>query len=175
MKLYKLIILYVFCVIFSVTTVTAKEATKASNLKNFDLSLSVELENGKTEVLLNLVKKLPKDKPILLYLWASWCPDCLVEAPFLDAYLKEKSSLVTMLYFSVDEKRASWLKKKKDTPHGGISVRFAKGWKDKDFRKSIQLDWIPRYILINQKGEVLHSYAIKIEDSKLRKAIEEYK
>ena len=175
MKPYPTLILSIFCLLFSVSTIVAKDSVKASGLKKFDLSLSVELENGKTEVLSNLVKNLPKDKPILIYLWASWCPDCLVEAPFLDDYLKEKNFPVTMLYFSVDEKRASWLKKKKDTQHGALSVRFSKGWKDQEFRKSIQLDWIPRYILINQKGEVLHPYAIKIEDSKIRKAIKEYK
>ncbi len=175
MKLYQTVFLSIFCLLFSVSSTLAKDSMKASSLKKFDLSLSVELENGKTEVLSNLVKKLPKDKPILIYLWASWCPDCLVEAPFLDTYLKEKGFPVTMLYFSVDEKRVSWLKKKKDTQHGALSVRFSKGWKDQEFRKSIQLDWIPRYILINQKGEVLHPYAIKIEDLKLQKIINEYK
>jgi len=175
MKPYQSLFLSILFLLFSVSNAVAKDSAKASRPKKFDLSLSVELENGKTEQLSNLVKKLPKDKPILIYLWASWCPDCLVEAPFLDTYLKEKNYPVTMLYFSVDEKRASWLKKKKNTQHGEVSVRFSKGWKDQNFRKSIQLDWIPRYILINQKGDVLHPYAIKIEDSKLRTVIKEYK
>ncbi len=143
----------------------------AFELQQFDLNVKVEDEQGQMHSLAKVVEKLPKDKPILMYLWASWCPDCMTEAPFLDNYLTKEGSKISILYFSVDKNRIDWLKKKKDTKENGASVRFPSGWSDNDFRKSLKLDWIPRYILMNHQGKVLHSYAIKISDTQLTDAI----
>ena len=139
--------------------------------KDFNLSLQVESVGGDTKSLKEIVNSFPEEKPILVYMWASWCPDCMAEAPFLKSYLEKKGKKISTLYFSVDKNRKDWLKKKKDTGHGEISVRYPTGWSDNTFRKEIKLDWIPRYILINNKGEIIHEYAIKIADEKLKEAI----
>lgn len=146
--------------------------TSEFSLKSFRTDLEVETVDGKTKKLEEVLKRYQANKPILIYIWASWCPDCMVEAPHLENYLKSHSSDISMLYFSVDKDRKAWLKKKKDLKYGGQSIRFPSGWSDKSFRKSIKLDWIPRYILIDKKAKVIHSYAIKISDKDLLKAIE---
>ena len=139
--------------------------------RNFDLSLQIETVEGQSKSLKEIVTAFPDKKPVLMYIWASWCPDCMVEAPFLKSFLEERGKEISTLYLSVDKNRKDWLKKKKDTTHGEVSVRYPTGWSDSAFRKEIKLDWIPRYILMNNKGEIIHEYAIKIADEKLKDAI----
>lgn len=136
--------------------------------KSFDLDIKVETTKGELKSLKEVVKPLPNSKAILVDIWASWCSDCVAEAPLLDDFLKKNPHVVSVVYFSVDKNRSDWLKKPRQ---GGLSVRFPAGWSDKKFRKDIKLDWIPRYILMNKKGRILHYYAVKIEDPKLQAAI----
>jgi len=154
MKIFKMLIL----VILSLTV----------QAKTFDLSIKVESTKGDIRPIKEMIKSLPKNKAILLDIWASWCSDCLAEAPLLYDFLKKNPDDVSVVYFSVDKNRSDWLKKPR---HGGLSVRFPAGWSDKKFRKEMKLDWIPRYILMNKKGDILHYYAIKIADPKLQAAI----
>lgn len=136
--------------------------------KTFDLNIKVESLKGDVRPLKELIKPLPENRAVLLDIWASWCSDCLAEAPLLDDFLKKNLHNVSMVYLSVDKSRKAWLKRQR---HGGLSVRFPAGWGDKKFRQEIKLDWIPRYILMNKKGDILHYYAVKIADPKLKAAV----
>jgi hypothetical protein len=40
-------------------------------------------------------------------------------------------------------------------------------WKGGDFRKQIDLDWIPRYILIDKSGQIVKYRSIEADDSDL--------
>lgn len=165
LKRYFSIFLILFTAIFSTTQAEV-------DFKKFDLLIEVERENGKSQSLKEVISTFKdQKKPVLLYFWASWCPDCVAESPYLAGFLEKYSDKVSMIYMSVDKNRVDWKKRKRDTSMGAISVRYPTGWDDKKFRESINLNWIPRYILMKTDGEVIYPYAIKIQDSELLKVI----
>jgi hypothetical protein len=49
---------------------------------------------------------------------------------------------------------------------------FNEGWKN-NFNNYIDLNWIPRYLVINQKSEIAKYYAITPEDPEIQKTIDE--
>ena len=51
---------------------------------------------------------------------------------------------------------------------------FASGWKN-DFNNYIDLNWIPRYMVIDQKSDIAKYYAISPEDPKIQATIDKLK
>ncbi|MDH5326543.1 MAG: thioredoxin family protein [Gammaproteobacteria bacterium] len=59
---------------------------------------SINLDDFETHVI-----QASYDKPVLLDLWAQWCPPCLVLAPILDRVAQQYSQSVDFLKMDVDE------------------------------------------------------------------------
>jgi thiol-disulfide isomerase/thioredoxin len=128
-----------------------------------------------------------KGKVIYLDLWATWCGPCVEEFSNLEG-LKEHfkdSKQVKFLYLSIDEDPSSKNKWKKfmnlynlkgihfmanENLHSAIHKKFGSLHKSGGYSLSI-----PRYIIINQKGEVVESTAKRPSDKDaLYKQIEQF-
>lgn len=112
---------------------------------------------------------------ILLDIWASWCPDCikgLDELKQIQTIYKNKNIIFLML--SVDDNSTKWRNAITKFNISGRHFLVKNGWKTSIFCNFLDIDWIPRYILINNKGKILHFDAINAGDKNLVLAIEKY-
>lgn len=118
--------------------------------------------------------KAHKGKTILLDIWASWCKDCVVGMPTVKK-LKEEFPEVAFVYISLDRNEASW---KKGIKRFGISngshFWASKGWKSELFQ-DIDLDWIPRYMVLDAQGNIKLYKAIKATDKEIVKQLRKSK
>jgi thiol-disulfide isomerase/thioredoxin len=110
---------------------------------------------------------------IVIDVWASWCPDCIKGMPKVKE-LQEKNPEVTFLFISMDKSYESWLKGIEKYEVRGEHYLTADGMKGV-FGKSIDLDWIPRYMVVDKKGKIALYKVIEADDEKLIKTLESLK
>ena len=128
-------------------------------------------QDGKKLSVKEIFAKHPK-KIILIDFWASWCRDCILALPKTKELLERFPNL-DVVYFSVDRSEDQW---KKGLEKYGISDKenyfFEEGWKN-EFTNTIDLNWVPRFILVDSTGKIAHYYATSPSDEALIKSIEE--
>lgn len=134
------------------------------------LSQKVISFTGKKVAIADIFKE-HEGKVVLVDFWASWCRDCILALPKVQA-LKGKYPEMEFVYFSLDRSFAQW---KKGLEKHNIADRktywFDEGWKNQ-FNDFVELNWVPRFILIDQRGKIAHYYAISPEDPNLISKIE---
>ncbi|MFD2541933.1 TlpA family protein disulfide reductase [Lacinutrix gracilariae] len=110
-----------------------------------------------------------KGSTILIDVWASWCGDCIQGMPKVKV-LQETNTEMVFLFLSADKSITSWKKGINKYQVKGEHYFMPKGMKS-IFSKSIDLDWIPRYLIIDAQGNIKLYKAIKADDSELLKAL----
>lgn len=129
----------------------------AGKLKNID---------GK-EVTFQSIIDANAGKTVLIEVWASWCGDCVKAMPKVKE-LQANNPDVSYVFISMDKAEDKW--KTGIEKHELLGQHF---WvDDKDgmkgsFGKSIDLDWIPRYIIIDKKGKIVLYRAIETDFDKI--------
>ncbi|PPL03429.1 TlpA family protein disulfide reductase [Parapedobacter indicus] len=111
-----------------------------------------------------------KGKTVLLYIWATWCPDCIKGFPELHALQKANPDVHTV-FFSLDRQEQPWKDGIKKFHLEGEHYWFKTDWKN-DFTNDIELNWIPRYLIIGPDGHIAKYYSIKADDPVLQEAID---
>ena len=119
------------------------------------------------------ILKKYEGKTIVIDVWASWCSDCVKGMPKVKE-LQEKNPKVTFLFISMDKSYESWLKGIEKYEVRGEHYLTADGMKGV-FGKSIDLDWIPRYMVVDKKGKIALYKVIEADDEKLIKTLESLK
>ena len=110
-----------------------------------------------------------KGKKILVDVWASWCRDCLEGIPKVKKIQKEFPEVV-FLFLSVDEKVDSWKRAVKRYAISGEHYNMSKGMKNGDLVEFLDLSWIPRYLVLDEKGKISLFNAIDASDQKIKEA-----
>ena len=127
-------------------------------------ALSEKLTNteGKDVSFADILNKY-KGKKVVMEVWASWCGDCVKAMPKVKE-LQANNPDVVYLFVSMDKAFDKW--------KAGIEKHELKGehyWcNDPEgmkgaFGKAIDLDWIPRYIIIDATGQVILYRAIETD------------
>lgn len=109
-------------------------------------------------------------KTILLYIWAMWCPDCLEGFPELKAFQSANPD-IPVVYFSLDREEQQWKSGIEKFDLDGHHYWFKTGWKN-EFTDAIDLNWIPRYLVVDPEGGIATYYAIKANDTALQQAVD---
>jgi thiol-disulfide isomerase/thioredoxin len=107
-----------------------------------------------------------KGELILIDVWASWCPDCIKGMPKLKK-LQTDFPEMTYMFLSYDKTIESWKEGIAKYISLGENYRILSDWKGGKFKDAIDLDWIPRYILIDKAGNIAFYRAIEADDQKL--------
>ena len=111
-----------------------------------------------------------KGETVLLYIWAMWCPDCLKGFPALQAFQAANPD-VRVVFFSLDRQEQQWKNGIEKFKLEGAHYWFKTEWKN-DFTDAIDLNWIPRYLIIDPDGGIAHYYAVKANDPALQQAVD---
>lgn len=117
------------------------------------------------------ILKKYEGKTIIIDVWASWCSDCIKGMPKVKA-LQEKYPDATYLFISMDKTYEAWLKGIEKHEVKGEHYLTSDGMKGV-FGKSINLDWIPRYMIVDKNGKIALYKAIEADDTKLLQTLED--
>jgi thiol-disulfide isomerase/thioredoxin len=93
---------------------------------------------------------------VVLDVWATWCAPCKKEAPYFeelaDKYTSEQLAFVSV---SIDENKNAWRMEA-----AGNRAKVLQLWAknaNEDFSKSFAVSSIPRYMLIDPKGNIVNA------------------
>lgn len=130
---------------------------------------SVLIATDKSETTFEKVMEDNKGKIVVIDVWASWCSDCIKGFPSYKE-LQAQFPDVVYLYISVDKKWENWIVGAEKYSLHGQHFWVESGMKS-EFGKAIDLDWIPRYMVIDQKGQIALYNAIDANDKKISETI----
>jgi thiol-disulfide isomerase/thioredoxin len=126
-----------------------------------------------TDITFQEILKKYEGKIIVIDVWASWCPDCIKGMPKVKE-LQEKYTDVTYLFISMDKNYDAWKKGIEKYAVQGEHYLTSDGMKGV-FGKSIKLDWIPRYMVVDKTGKIALFKVIEADDDKLIETLEKLK
>jgi thiol-disulfide isomerase/thioredoxin len=149
----KLVALVIAFATFSCTSNAQK-----TSFSETALSETLMTTNG-GQIAFKDILKNHKGKTTVIEVWASWCGDCVKAMPKVKE-LQANHPEVAFTFISMDKTADKWLV--------GIEKHELKGdhYMANDqmkgvFGQAIDLDWIPRYIIIDKTGKIVLYRAIE--------------
>ena len=168
-KLTQVFLLLIATVIFAqkVPEINKTEFSKEA------LAQKITSLEGKKLSIFDIIKK-HEGKILIIDFWASWCRDCILALPSTKE-LKAKNPEIEFVYFSLDRSHEQWKKGlEKHQLSANENYWFDEGWKN-NFNNYIDLNWVPRFMIVDQKGGIAKYYSINPNDSQIQKTIDELK
>ncbi len=111
-----------------------------------------------------------RGKYVYIDLWATWCYFCCREIPALKKMEQQmKNRNICFVSISCDKDTLVWKKKIKEEKLGGIQLICRN---DFEFRKIYQVEWIPRFILIDPEGKIVNANMSRPSDPKTLQMLE---
>jgi thiol-disulfide isomerase/thioredoxin len=118
-----------------------------------------------SETNLKKILKKHKGKTVVIEIWASWCSDCIKNMPNV-ATLQTTYPNTDFVFLSCDKTPEAWAKGIEKHELVGDHYLIPEGMKG-SFAKSINLDWIPRYLIIDKNGKIALYKAIETDYEKV--------
>lgn len=144
------------------------ETTNPDNKMTFDseaLKAEMIAKDGSKTTLQDILAE-HKGTPMVIDVWASWCPDCVKGMPKVKALQKQFPD-VTYLFLSYDKTPESWKEGIVKNDVNGVHYLIGSAWKGGAFSKAIKLDWIPRYIVVDKESNIALFRTIEADDEEL--------
>ncbi|PWA04394.1 TlpA family protein disulfide reductase [Flavobacterium psychrotolerans] len=114
-----------------------------------------------------------KGKVVVMEVWASWCGDCVNAMPKIKE-LQSNNPDVSYLFISMDKTAYKWKDGIQKHQLKGDHYLALDGMKG-TFGKAIDLDWIPRYIIIDKTGKIILYRAIETDFEKINTTLKSLK
>ena len=158
----KLLVLLLAIVCFSCSQAQKNTFSKEA------LSETLLATDGK-QVAFKDILKSHKGKTLVIEIWASWCGDCVKAMPKIKE-LQANNPMVDYVFISMDKTSDKW--KEGITKHQIKGEHFMANDQMKGvFGKAIDLDWIPRYLIIDKTGKIVIYRAIETDFEKINQTI----
>jgi thiol-disulfide isomerase/thioredoxin len=162
----KLFVLVIAFVTFSCSNEQKKEFTKKA------LSETLLTTDG-SQLAFNEILKKHEGKTLVIEVWASWCGDCVKAMPQIHE-LQANNPDVDFVFLSMDKAADKWT--------AGVEKYNLKGdhYMVNDqmngvFAKEVDIDWIPRYIIVDKNGEIVLYRAIETDFDKINETLSKLK
>jgi thiol-disulfide isomerase/thioredoxin len=132
-----------------------------------DALQDVFIDLNDNEVTFASILENHKGKTLFIDVWASWCGDCVRGMPGVKQLINENKN-IQFVFLSVDRAQDKWKAGiKKYDINNGDHYYIKSGWKGSAFCKAINLDWIPRYMVVDKEGKIALFKAIVTNDKEL--------
>ena len=163
----RIIVLLIAFATFSCTSNAQK--TKFSKEALSETLLAID---GSQVAFKDILKK-HKGKTLVIEVWASWCGDCIKAMPKLKE-LQANNPDVAYVFISMDKTADKWkvgIEKYELKGDNFMANDQMKGV----FAKAIDVDWIPRYIVLDKNGKIVLYRAIETDFDKINETLKELK
>ncbi|MFN3803033.1 TlpA family protein disulfide reductase [Belliella pelovolcani] len=117
--------------------------------------MALQSMNGET-ILWEELKNHWKGKVIYLDFWASWCAPCLRAMPYSKSLNRKLSDEeVVFIYLSINDKEKPWLEKSHlfEIAENNYLIKNSK---TSEFIKANKINTIPRYLIFDREGNLVH-------------------
>ncbi len=114
-----------------------------------------------------------KGKYVYIDVWATWCGPCRQEIPYLqkiEEKYKDKGIVFTSISVDVAKDYDKWKKMVDEKKLGGVQLIADKNW-ESEFMVSYGINSIPRFILLDPKGNIVDANAARPSDPELEKQL----
>ena len=140
-------------------------ATSCMNAQKSDFSEDALIEKllsfDGTQIAFKDVLKKHQGKTIVIECWASWCSDCVKAMPKFKE-LQANHANVDFVFVSMDKSADKWKLSIEKHALNGDHYMANDGMKGA-FGTAINLDWIPRYIVVDKTGKIVLYRAIETD------------
>lgn len=162
--LKKTVYILIFSVFFGCTFETPTQFSEASLQEKFRSLYG-------SSISLQEIINQHKGKKILLVVWGSWCADCVKGFPKIQE-IQKKYPEMTTIFISVDKNSDAWKNSIKRYQLIGKHYNLPKGMKNGTFVDFIRLNWIPRYLVLDEFGKIILFKATKATDQRIIRALQ---
>lgn len=157
----------ILCVL---TSFSIFACTRAQNKEFSKESLTEILINSENvEISFNEILKKHVGKITVIEVWASWCGDCVKAMPKVKEMQADNPN-VDYVFISLDKAFDKWKTGIEKHELKGDHYWATDGMKGA-FGKSIDLDWIPRYIILDKTGKIIIYRAIETDFDKINEQL----
>ncbi|PXY47298.1 TlpA family protein disulfide reductase [Flavobacterium hydrophilum] len=148
--------------------------TNAQKNNFSEVALSEKLlSTNESQVAFKDILNKYKGKTLVIEVWASWCGDCVKAMPKIKE-LQANNPDVSYLFISADKTADKWKIGIEKHQLKGDHYMMNDGMKGV-FGKSIDLDWIPRYIILDKTGKIVLYRAIETDFDKINETLKSLK
>ncbi|MFY0482958.1 thioredoxin-like domain-containing protein [Flavobacterium sp. PLA-1-15] len=119
------------------------------------------------------ILKKYESKTVVIDVWASWCSDCIKGMPKVKELQKNNPDVV-FLFISMDKTFENWIVGAEKHELFGEHYMVKDGMKGV-FGQSIDLDWIPRYMIVDPNGKIALYKAVEADDAKIAETLKKLK
>ncbi len=162
----------IFALFIAFIAISCTNAQQKTTFSKEALSETLLSTNGSQVAFKNILKKY-KGKTLVVEVWASWCGDCVKAMPKIKE-LQANNPDVAYVFISMDKAADKWkigIEKHELKGEHFMANDQMKGV----FGKAIDLDWIPRYIIIDKKGKIVLYRAIETDFDKINETLKKLK
>ena len=149
-----------FALVIAFATFSCTSNAQKTSFSETALSETLLATDGSQIAFKDIIKK-QKGKKAVIEVWASWCGDCVKAMPKVKE-LQANHPEVAYTFISMDKTSDKWL--------AGIEKHELKGdhYMANDqmkgvFGQAIDLNWIPRYIILDKTGKIVLYRAIETD------------
>lgn len=161
----------IFLALIALAAISCSNAQKTEFSKEALDAKLITLDGGTTtfsEILKNY-----EGKTVLMECWASWCSDCVKAMPKVKEMQKNNPDVV-YLFISLDKTADKWKSGIQKHDLTGNHFLVPDGMKGV-FGQAINLDWIPRYAIIDKAGKIVLYRAIETDFEKINTTLKSLK
>lgn len=161
--------LVILLIAFATFSCTNAQKNTFSEVALSEKLLSVDKSQTAFKDILNKYK----GKTLVIEVWASWCGDCVKAMPKIKE-LQANNPNLSYLFISADKTAEKWKTGIEKHQLNGDHYMMNDGMKGV-FGKAIDLDWIPRYIIIDKTGKIVLYRAIETDFDKINETLKSLK